>query len=81
MARLATTEKELRRLLREQNKQISLQNEQISSLIYSLKSRLLKGVNTPIDPEFLNNLSEILADFNDKLNELDNGKQDKPYDW
>jgi hypothetical protein len=45
------------------------------------KERLLKGVNTPIDPEFLNNLSEILADFNDKLNELDNGKQDKPYDW
>jgi hypothetical protein len=45
------------------------------------KERLLKGVNTPIDPEFLNNLSDILADFNDKLNELDNGKQDKPYDW
>lgn len=45
------------------------------------KERLLKGVNTPIDPEFLNNLSEILADFNDKLNELENGKQDKPYDW
>jgi hypothetical protein len=49
--------------------------------VVPFRERLLEGVSTPIDPEFLNNLSKILADLNDKLTELDNGKQDKPYDW
>jgi hypothetical protein len=48
------------------------------------RERLLEGVNTshlPVNDKLFDNLSEILADFNDKLNELDKGKQDKPYDW
>jgi hypothetical protein len=48
------------------------------------RERLLNEVNTshlPVNDKLFDNLSEILADFNDKLNELDNGKQDKPYDW
>jgi hypothetical protein len=52
--------------------------------IAPFRKRLLDGVNTshlPVNDKFFDNLSEILTDFNDKLDELDNGKQDKPYDW
>jgi hypothetical protein len=52
--------------------------------IAPFRERLLGGVNTshlPVNDKLFDNLSEILADLNDKLTELDNGKQDKPYDW
>jgi hypothetical protein len=51
--------------------------------IAPFRERLLEGVNTshlPVNDKLFDNLSEILADLNDKLNELDKGKQDKPYD-
>jgi hypothetical protein len=52
--------------------------------IAPLRERLLDGVNTshlPVSDKLFDNLSSILADFSDKLAELDSSKQDKPYDW
>jgi hypothetical protein len=52
--------------------------------IAPFRERLLDGVNTshlPVNDKLFDNLSEILADLKDKIDELDSGKQDKPCDW
>lgn len=45
------------------------------------RTRLLENVSSPenIDEQFLNNLCNILADMNEKLEDLENGKVDR--DW
>ena len=49
--------------------------------IAPFKELLLESVNTPPDPTFVENLADILANLSDKITELENNKQDKPYDW
>ena len=52
--------------------------------IAPFRERLLDGIDTSllrINGKLFDNLSEILADLKDKIDELDSGKQDKPYDW
>ena len=46
------------------------------------RERLLDGVDsTTVDPVLIKNLIDMLADFSEKIEELESSKQDKPYDW
>jgi len=52
--------------------------------IAPFRERLLEGIDTsllPMNGKLFDNLSEILADLKDKIEELDSGKQDKPNYW
>ena len=48
--------------------------------ISQLRNTLLNGSSFFTDPKALDNLCKVIVDLQEKIEELESGKQDKPYD-
>lgn len=50
--------------------------------ISPLRSALLDGCTSHYtERKLIDNLCKVIADLQEKIEELESGKQDKPYDW